>query len=305
MTRILRALLDDENRLHQGWRALVFFGVYWITLVLLQFPAVVLQLLLQKGASGFDFRLGTLIAALGALLATWICVSVERVPFTSVGLLMDRRWFRDFLWGSLGGIAIMAVTALAIFLAGGFHWTMDPNGTLLKIFTGIPFFLLVAVHEEVLFRGYPFQRLMADLGPWPAQILIAVLFALSHRANPGMTGPIRLWAFLNIGLAGVLLGVCYVKTRSLALPIGLHLGWNWAQGCLLGFNVSGTSVTHGPWMPVFSNKPQWLMGGPFGLEASLPCAIACSAAILLLLLWKPHRSESLEPLHQDSAGSRL
>jgi hypothetical protein len=69
--------------------------------------------------------------------------------------------------------------------------------------------------------------------------------------------------------------------------MGLHLGWNWAQGHLLGFGVSGTAVAHGRWTPMFSTKPLWLNGGSFGLEASLPCAIVCTITILLLLLWRP------------------
>jgi len=287
MPRILRALLNDENRLQMAWRAVAFLAIYWIAVTLLQFPAVVLQWLLQKGASGFDFRLNTLIACLGALLATWICTAVEGTPLTSIGLLLNRRWFREFLWGALGGIALMAITALAIFLLGGFRWTRDPSGSLLGILAGIPFFLLVALKEEMLFRGYPFQRLIMNLGPWPAQILMAAFFVCYHWANPGMTGATRVWACLNIGLASILLGICYQKTKSLALPMGLHLGWDWAQGHLLGFGVSGTTGAHGFWTPVFSAKPQWLKGGSFGLEASLPCALVCMAAILLALFWKP------------------
>jgi hypothetical protein len=90
-------------------------------------------------------------------------------------------------------------------------------------------------------------------------------------------------ACLNIGLASLLLGLAFLKTGSLALPIGVHLGWNWAQGPLLGFGVSGAGQ-RGHWTPVFGGLPQWLTGGDFGLEASLPCAVACSAACLGLAL---------------------
>jgi len=290
MMSILRVILDEENRLQMGWRALAFFCVYWIALILLQFPAGVLQLLLQQEASGFDHRLAVLIATLGALLATWVCTAVERVPLTSVGLRLERSWFRELLWGSLGGAALMVLTALAIFLAGGFRWAWNPQGSLLAILGGIPFYLLVALKEEVLFRGYPFQRLLANLGPWPTQLLMALVFALFHWSNPGMTGATRVWALLNISLAGLLLGLCYLKTGRLALPIGVHLGWNWAQGHLLGFGVSGTSNAQGFWKPVLADKPVWLSGGSFGLEATLSCTVVCSVAILALLLWKPGRT---------------
>lgn len=294
MMRILRVILDDENRLQMGWRALAFFCVYRLTLILLQFPAGVLQLLLQPGAAGFDHRLAVLIATAGALLATWICTAAERVPLASVGLGFERSWFRELLWGSLGGIALMVFTALVILLAGGFRWTWNPQGSVVAILGGVPFYLLVALKEEVIFRGYPFQRLLTNLGPWPTQVLMALVFALFHWGNPGMSGATRVWALLNISLAGLLLGLCYLKTGRLALPIGVHLGWNWAQGHLLGFGVSGISNAQGLWKPVFTDKPLWLSGGSFGLEASLSCTVVCTAAILALLLWKPKRTPDFD-----------
>jgi hypothetical protein len=101
-----------------------------------------------------------------------------------------------------------------------------------------------------------------------------------------MQGVTRMWATINIGLASILLGFCYLRTRSLALPIGVHLGWNWAQGSLLGFGVSGTTDTKGLWTPIFHGKPEWLTGGAFGLEASLPCTLVCLGLIFLLWRWK-------------------
>ena len=100
-----------------------------------------------------------------------------------------------------------------------------------------------------------------------------------------MTGASVAWGTLNIALAAVLLGLCWRRTGSLALPIGVHLGWNWTQGSLLGFGVSGTT-SQGWLTPLFHARPVWLSGGTFGLEASLPCALVCGAAILLLWRWK-------------------
>ena len=118
------------------------------------------------------------------------------------------------------------------------------------------------------------------------QLVFAGLFALGHWGNPGMHGATRAWATLNIGLAAILLGFCYLRTRSLALPIGVHLGWNWAQGSLLGFGVSGTTDIKGVWSPVFHGRPEWLTGGAFGLEASVVCTLVCSATILVLWRWR-------------------
>jgi len=224
-------------------------------------------------------------AALGAA-ASAICLRLEGRPFGSIGFVPGGRWVRDLLLGTLGGILLILTTALVIRGFDGFHWMRATDVGLRQLGFAAAVFLGVGFNEEILARGYPFQRLVEGGGPWVGQLSFAAFFALLHWGNPGMHGATKVWATLNIGLAAVLLGFCYLRTRSLALPIGMHLGWNWAQGSLLGFGVSGNTDIKGLWTPVFHGKPEWLTGGAFGLEASLPCALICGAAILGLWRWK-------------------
>ncbi len=286
MAWMARLFLDEASRLRGAWRGVIalllcgFFGA------LLRFPASVLQMLFIRDASSFDARLGLAAACMGTLLATWICCSIEGVPFTSVGFVLNRRWLRECALGTLGGLALILLMALALRLVGGVHWMHVAGASFKGLLLGLPLFLLVALHEEAMFRGYAFQRMVGDLGPVATQGFLAVLFAVAHWGNPGMSGAMRVWASLNIGLAAILLGLAYLKTRSLALPIGIHLGWNWAQGHLLGFGVSGINTT-GWWTPRLGAKPDWITGGSFGLEGSVFCTLVCALAILGLLLWKP------------------
>ena len=152
--------------------------------------------------------------------------------------------------------------------------------------SGFGIFTLVACWEENLFRGFVFQRLVEGLGVWPAQALLALLFGVAHWSNPGMHGATKAWATLDIALAAVFLGLAYLRTRSLALPVGIHLGWNWMQGHVLGFGVSGTTTAHGWVRPVFHGRPEWVSGGAFGLEASAACTLVCGVAILGLWGWR-------------------
>jgi membrane protease YdiL (CAAX protease family) len=85
----------------------------------------------------------------------------------------------------------------------------------------------------------------------------------------------------NVFLASILFGLAYVRTRSLAMPLGLHLAANLAQGPVLGFGVSGTEGAS-LLVPSISGAPDWLYGGKFGLEASLP-GLACLVALLVIL----------------------
>jgi len=215
------------------------------------------------------------------LCLTWVCLQLEGRPLASVGLRLDQRWGRELLQGALAGCGLILLMALPGLLAGAYRLQRNPHAGPARLLAGVWLYLAVAFSEELLFRGYLFQRLERGLGRWPAQALVALLFAAVHWGNPGMTGATRVWASLNIAIAAILLGLCYLRTRSLALPIGLHLGWNWAQGMVLGFGVSGLSSS-GWWRPVFQSRTPWLTGGRFGLEASLPCAIVATAACLAL-----------------------
>ena len=275
--------LDPKGRVRSGWKVAGFIAIY-MGLLFLVFSALH-HLGLDHGLGGEGARAVWVSAGLGAA-ATWICLAAERRPFTSIGLVPGRRWLLEFLAGSAIGFLLMIVTALIVHGSGGFHWVRNPAIGAHQLLAAAWLYLAVAFNEEILSRGYAFQRLVQGIGPWGGQIIFALLFAYLHWGNPGMHGSTKAWATLNIGLAALLLGLAWIRTGSLALPIGIHLGWNWTQGSLLGFGVSGTTGTPGLWSPVFHGRPEWLTGGAFGLEASLPCALVCGAAILALALWK-------------------
>jgi hypothetical protein len=179
---------------------------------------------------------------------------------------------------------MFAVTAL-IFLAGGVRFELAPSGGLASFSSGVWFFTWVAVLEEVLFRGFVFQRLVDGIGAYAALLIMAALFAVAHWDNPGMDGSTMVWATIDTVLGAILLGLAYLRTGSLALPIGIHFGWNWAQGSLLGFDVSGFSQS-GWLLPHLLAKPQWLSGGAFGPEASIFSVVVDAAAVLALWRWK-------------------
>jgi len=225
------------------------------------------------------------------LLATWICLRLEGRGLASLGLRLNRTFLRDLAKGAVGGFLLMVTVAVAILAAGGFHWIRTPNVAVSSLLKGAWFYLAVACMEEILFRGYLFQRSLRGLGFGWTQILFAVIFATCHWGNPAMAGSTKAWATLNIGLAAVLLGFCWRRTGSLALPIGVHLGWDWTQGTLLGFGVSG-SAAPGLWTPVLHSRPQWLTGGLFGLEATLPCLVTCGVALVALWAWRGPRVPS-------------
>ena len=271
--------VNDRRQVRSGWKVLGFF----LVLTLMGFVmAPFIRFWPRAWQGAFPSRW---FEAAMCLFASWACLRLEGRPLSSLGLRLNRAFLRDLALGTLGGFGLMAVSAAGVLALGGFHWMRTPNVGPVDLLAGAWLFLAVACFEELLFRGYIFQRSTQGLGFFGAQVVFAFFFAFSHWGNPGMVGATKAWATLNIALAALLLGLCWRRTGSLALPIGVHLGWNWTQGNLFGFGVSGTSAK-GWWTPVFQGRPAWLTGGAFGLEASAVCAAVCGLAILALWRWE-------------------
>ena len=227
----------------------------------------------------FGHRGGTLIAMILAAFITlrWI----DRRPLTLLGLHLLEGWKRDFGIGLIIGVGMISI-ALACLWAGGWV-SLSLNDITLSLLGALPkallLFFVAALMEELMLRGYIFQAFIEGSRAWIALFLLSSVFAVMHFDNPDATIP----SSVNIFLAGVLLGVCYLKTRSLWLPTGLHLGWNWMQASFWGMGVSGYHVK---WS-VFSAEAQgadWISGGKFGAEASIFATIVIS--VVAYLIWK-------------------
>jgi len=274
-----KLLRNDHGQLRNGWWILLFVAVF-LASQLVYHPV-------SKGLQGIGAGKGWLapLPVVFLLLVTGICMRLRRQRLSGVGLRLDAAWWRHALCGTTLGTAQMLAVAALIFLAGGVRFELDPARGLAALAYGIWFFTWVAVLEELLFRGFVFQRLVDGIGAPTALLLTGVLFAIAHWGNPGMEGSTMAWATLDNGLGAILLGLAYLRTGSLALPIGIHFGWNWTQGSLLGFDVSGLTQT-GWLLPHLLDKPQWLSGGAFGPEASIFAVVVDALAVLLLWRWK-------------------
>jgi len=134
--------------------------------------------------------------------------------------------------------------------------------------------LISGVCEEVIFRG-GIYRIMEDMfGSGIALAFSGVLFGVAHLGNPGAT----MFAAVAIAVeAGILLGAAYAATRSLWFPIGMHIGWNFAEGGIFGAPVSGFPGGHGL-LNFPLHGPDWLTGGAFGPEASVIPLVICTLA---------------------------
>lgn len=277
---MINPFLNSERQLRNGWWILVFFLVLAAFLV----PTLIVA---QQNATGVSIGLQVLLIVLASLA----CQGLRQRPMAELWGKLDGRWVKELCLGSLMGSAIMLIPALIMGIFGWVEWKLNPIGFSV-LATNILLFAGVAAAEEFLFRGFIFQRLVAGLGQWPAQWLLAGYFLLTHLSNPGMVGGVKVLAGANIFIASLIFGLAFLQTRSLAMPLGLHFMANFMQGGVLGFGVSGTEQT-GLLTPLFRGAPDWLTGGQFGLEASVPGLICVVVTFILLSKWKGAKETSI------------
>ncbi|MBL8102880.1 MAG: CPBP family intramembrane metalloprotease [Anaerolineales bacterium] len=266
--------LNSERQLRNGWWILIFFLVL---------AAMLMPVLLVAQQHSMDVSIG--LQAVIVVLASLFCQWLRRKPLAELLGKFDVRWLKELGLGGLIGSALMLFPALIMWIFGWVHWQWNPIGfsTLASV---VFLFAGVAVAEELLFRGFIFQRLIAGLGEWPAQLILAGYFLLTHLNNPGMTGDAKILAEINIFLASLIFGLAFIRTKSLAMPLGLHFMANLMQGGILGFGVSGTDQS-GLLKPIFAGAPEWLTGGQFGLEAGALGLFFVVVTLALVYMWKP------------------
>lgn len=270
---------NNNEKVRNGWWILLFIGFVVLTQPIYK-P-------IKHGLSqiGFTEQMLEPVSVSLILLVTWLCVKIRKESLTHVGMGINLRWFKQFFLGTIAGIAMILATVALIWFVGGVTFELNEQRSWQVLSYGFYLFFIGSLLEELLHRGFIFQRLIDGIGVWGAQLLIASLFTFGHLGNPGMQGSTEIIASIDLFLLSLIFGLAYIKTKSLALPIGLHLGWNWAQGNILGFGVSGHDIT-GWFTPAFQGMPQWLTGGEFGPEASIFSVVISVITFVILMLWQ-------------------
>lgn len=267
----------------KGWLKSIIYLVAWIITQAIVLLVVTLLLKLSGSEASFlqesrDIIMmlaGSLIQLGSTLLITWLfCKFIDKIPLSEIGLKWKGK-SRDFLYGCALGIVLISSGSLLLLGFGLItieSITFD-GGLLLKSFI---LFLAVSFNEEIMARGSILRTLMESLGKYWALLVSAILFSLMH----GFNSHISLIGFTNIFLAGVLLGVSYIHTKNMWFPIGLHLAWNYFQGPIWGYSVSGQEIKG-----IVTQKlvgSDLFTGGSFGFEASLVCTILIVVAIVVI-----------------------
>ncbi|MBM3144950.1 MAG: CPBP family intramembrane metalloprotease [Chloroflexi bacterium] len=278
--KIQRLFLNpDEHRPRVGWRLLAQFFIMAAALV--AFGVALSPLFVWGERWGVSLLFISSLVGLGGITTSVVLARhfVDRRSFASLGLHANWEAVRDLLFGFALTAAMMGLIYLIEWTAGwltfeGFAWEFQsPAGVVREALIMLVIFVFVGWQEELVARGYWLQNLEEGLtrsgtgssgrGLAWAVLISSLLFSLAHYGNPAFS-----WAAL-LGLlgSGYFLAYAYIRRRNLWLPIGLHIGWNFFEGTVFGFQVSGTESYRLILQSV--RGPTLWTGGAFGPEAGL------------------------------------
>lgn len=264
-------LSPDEPRLRAGWRLAIQTVMLFVFAFCAGIPISLLALI-----PGIDLSGGWFLALNQAVEVISITASVflarrflDKRSISSLGLKFDRWTALDILAGVLITFFMMGFIYLIQWRLGwltfnGFAWETDSLLTVLGGTLGMfAVFILVGWSEELLFRGYHLQTITSGLNLFWGVVLSSTVFGMLHLSNPNAT-----WvSAAGIFFAGLFFVYGYLITRQLWLPIGLHLGWNFFEGVVFGFPVSGLDIYR--LIRITVHGPELWTGAAFGPEAGL------------------------------------
>ncbi|MGV8962733.1 MAG: CPBP family intramembrane glutamic endopeptidase [Candidatus Saccharimonadaceae bacterium] len=211
---------------------------------------------------------------------------IDKKTILSMGFSFKNR-IKDIIAGFIIALFIIGGGSLILYVLDYINFSntqMDLQTLLLSLFL----FIIVSLNEEILFRGYILNNLLTSMNKYLALTISALIFMLMHAFNFNLS----VIAFLNLFLAGLLLGSTYIFTKNLWFPLSLHLFWNFLQGPILGYSISGRKIDS-----LFSLEfigANYINGGGFGFEGSILCSFLTFIFVLLILLYYKRTNLNVE-----------
>ena len=303
---------QEEGRLRAFWRILLQGLLFFASNILIGIPVGIVATLIAVAITGANIMdpsavmaiathpvvhaAGSVAALVAMFFSYWVASRwLDRRPFRDFGFHLNSNWWADFGFGLLLGAILMAVIFIIELSAGwititGTVQSFAANSNFwIGILASLVTFICVGIYEEMLSRGYHLRNIaegfnFGKIGPRGAlligYLISSSIFGLLHLGNPNAN-----WiSTVNIIAAGLFIGLGYVLTRELAMPIGVHMTWNFFQGNVFGFPVSGMT-TGASFIAIEQGGPELLTGGAFGPEAGIIGLVAMALGALLTVLW--------------------
>ena len=290
--------LSPANRL--GLRALglfliLFLGVWIVNLIFGVGVNTVLKVFTDSAAiltfvgSTLNFGCRLVIIVYLSALALQRLLGVD--PWA---LMFPARpgWWRDLTFGlGLGAGVMLVIFGLEIALGwlqvDGWAWReLSVQAWLRALWMALLTNLFVAVTEETVFRGYLLTGLAAAWGRRIGLLVMAILFSLPHFLVGDARETNLLVFTLLLMIPGVVLGLAYLRSRALWLPMGIHFAWNFFQDELLNLTADSAQNVAALTRQV---GPSWLVGTEYGVEVGLAGVLGMGIVLGAVWLWTRDR----------------
>jgi membrane protease YdiL (CAAX protease family) len=301
---------SDQNRMRALWRLIGQIILLILITLPMQAGIGVVALMIRTSQDGATFSPMSLLESpvvlalssfgilIAILLSVWLAGRIlDRRPFANFGFRLGKDWWIDLGFGLFLGAFLMLLIFLIELVAGwvtvtGTLMTTDPDVPfILAILGPLLVFVAVGIYEETFSRGYQLHNLAEGfnwkmIGPrWAiviATLLSSAVFGLLHLGNPNAS----FISTFNIFVAGaVLLAMGVLLTGELSIPIGVHITWNFFQGNVFGFPVSGGDFSLATFISIQQGGPGLWTGGAFGPEAGLLGLAAILLGGALTIVW--------------------
>lgn len=261
---------------------IVLFAVLsmiFLFLFAIPFALVFPELKTEVGETNIYFQmLNEVLMLVSGLIAACMVLGFRKLPFSGLGLSL-KGWGRSLLRGALF-VVFLYVVGFGLSLLLGAVEVVGFLFSPISLLVSLLLYFFVAVTEEVIGRGFILGRMLdGGINKFVALFISAVLFSLMHLFNPNFA----FVPFLNIMLAGCFLGASYIYTRNLCFPIALHWLWNWIQGSVLGYKVSGNEFSNENLLILHFPEENLINGGTFGFEGSILCSLLLVLGTVIIL----------------------
>jgi membrane protease YdiL (CAAX protease family) len=298
-----RLFVMQDGRLRPEWRiivALVFtsiiagllFLVFWGTITAaVEVPTDLTgeqtEEFLVKGmeevvdGSGWLKLIQRLIPSVALILGILLALRLldkKKPADIGAGSLSGHR--REFACGLALGAVSMAVVFAALLASGSItleNSLADPRFSW-NLLAGAVLFIFVGFTEELYSRAYSISALSETWNRWAAAVVTSLIFSLLHVGNDNVS----LTGLVNVGLVGFLFAYMFLRTGNLWMPAGYHITWNYFQGYIFGFPVSGRKL-EGVYTVAASHN-DLLTGGAFGPEGGILTTLVILAG--LYTVWR-------------------
>lgn len=292
---------NKQNQVRSGWLIFIALVIVLIGQGIFMLPGITLVSIIEISSGEISMEVdgssisnpwmilltqgaGT-IGGIAATLVVWRAINKKYPP--ELGL---RGQGKDLFFGLFLGAASITVIFFVLLATGNITLLNSLSSPQITMFTltYLILFILVGFFEEMFFRGYV-MKTMAERGntKWVIYIVSALVFSIVHGSNPNVS----IFGLINIALVGLLFAYMFDVTRSLLLPIGYHITWNFFQGNVFGFPVSGTAP-YGMYGVDVSGGSDFLTGGSFGLEGGILATLLIALGFVATHFYAKGRKEN-------------